>query len=202
MDQTPLRRAPAVARNRDPILDVLRSALPAEGLVLEVASGTGEHVIHFAQAFPRLEWQPSDPSGEARRSIAAWIEATAAVNVRPPLALDAVADPWPIRAADAILCINMIHISPWPATEGLMKAAGLLLPAGGLLYLYGPYRREGRHTAPSNAAFDADLRARNQDWGVRDIEAVIGEAKANGLTLDRIVEMPSNNLSLLLRREA
>jgi SAM-dependent methyltransferase len=201
MNEGHLRSAPAVARNRDPILDVLRGELPAQGLVLEVASGTGEHVVHFARAFPDLEWQPSDPFEDARRSIAAWSGAAGLANVRAPVALDAAAGIWPIAEADAILCINMVHISPWGATVGLLKGAGRLLPTGGLLYLYGPYRRGGRHTAPSNAAFDADLRARNAEWGVRDLEAVIAGAEANGLSLQGVVEMPANNLSVVLRRE-
>jgi SAM-dependent methyltransferase len=195
-----LRTAPAVARNRDPILSVLRSALPPAGLVLEIASGTGEHVVHFARALPGLDWQPSDRSAEARRSIAAWIEAAGLANIRQPLTLDTEEADWPVTDPSAILCINMIHISPWIATEGLMRGAGRLLRPGGLLYLYGPYRREGRHTAPSNAAFDADLRARNPQWGIRDLESVADEAAANGLALDRVVEMPANNLSLLFVR--
>jgi SAM-dependent methyltransferase len=194
------RSAPAVARNRDPILEVLRSALPETGRVLEIASGTGEHIVHFARALPTLEWQPSDPSGDARQSISAWIAASGLTNIGEPLALDAANSDWPMEAADAILCINMVHISPWEATRGLMRGADRLLGPGGLLYLYGPYRREGRHTAPSNAAFDADLRARNLEWGVRDLEAVAAEAAANGLMLDRVVEMPANNLSLLFVR--
>jgi SAM-dependent methyltransferase len=194
------RTAPAAMRNRDPILDVLRESLPKEGLVLEIASGTGEHVVHFARALPALDWQPSDPSEEARRSIAAWIAAAGLANVREPIELDAAGDLWPIPSADAILCINMVHISPWEATAGLMRGAGRLMAAGGLLYLYGPFQRGGRHTAPSNAAFDADLRRRDPDWGVRDVEHVAGEAEANGFVLERIVGMPANNLSLLLRR--
>jgi SAM-dependent methyltransferase len=200
MNERHLRTAPAVARNRDPILDVLRGALPEKGLVLELASGTGEHVVHFARAFPGLEWQPSDPSEDARRSIAAWAEAAGLPNVRMPIPLDAAAPVWPIAVADAILCINMVHISPWDATVGLMRGAGRLLRGQGLLYLYGPYRREGRHTAPSNAAFDTDLRARDPEWGVRDLEVVIAEAGANGLALQDIVEMPANNLSVLFVR--
>lgn len=193
--------APAAARNRGPILDVLRTALPPSGFVLEIASGTGEHVIHFAVALPGLEWQPSDPSEPARRSIAGWIEETRLTNILSPLDLDVVREPWPIARADAILCINMVHISPWAATEALMRGAGRVLAPGGLLYLYGPYRRDGEHTAQSNATFDADLRNRNAEWGVRNIEDVAAEAATNGLRLDRIVEMPANNLSLLFIRE-
>jgi hypothetical protein len=192
------RHAPATLRNREAILHVLRAALPARGLVLELASGSGEHIAFFARNLPRLDWQPSDPDGAARRSIAAWAEGVA--NVRPPIAIDAAAADWPIAAADAMLCINMVHISPWSATEGLVAGASRLLSAGGLLYLYGPFSREGRHSAASNAAFDADLRARDPAWGVRDLEAVAALADAHTLGLERVIEMPANNLSVLLRR--
>jgi len=194
------RTAPAAARNRDPILALLRSSLPATGTVLEIASGSGEHVVHFAAALPALDWQPSDPSPEARGSIAAWRDASRLANIRPPIALDAAAADWPVARADAILAINMVHISPWAATLGLLAGAARLLPAGGLLYLYGPYRRAGHPLAPSNAAFDADLRARNPQWGLRAVEEVA--AAATGLRLAEIVEMPANNLSLLFRRAA
>lgn len=193
----PRRHAPATERNRAAILAILRGSLPARGLVLELASGSGEHIVHFAESFPALDWQPSDPDAAARASIAAWADGIA--NIRPPIALDAAATIWPIAAADAILCINMIHISPWAATEGLMAGAGRLLAPGGLLYLYGPYRQSGGMSA-SNAAFDADLRARNPEWGIRDLEAVVALGAPAGLGLERVVEMPANNLSLLLRR--
>lgn len=195
------RMAPAATRNRQPILDVLRPALPPEGLILELASGTGEHVAFFARVLPHLQWQPSDPDEQARRSIDAWAAEGETPNIRPAIALDVRQDDWPVDHADAILCINMIHISPWEATVGLMRGAGRLLRPGGLLYLYGPYRRDGAHTAPSNAAFDADLRARDPSWGVRDLEQVAAEAETNGLLLDRIVSMPANNLSLLFVRQ-
>jgi hypothetical protein len=194
------RMAPAASRNRQPILDALRPALPPQGLILELASGTGEHVAFFARAMPHLLWQPSDPDEQARRSIDAWAMEAEVANIRPAIALDVRQDAWPIDHANAILCINMVHISPWEATVGLMRGAGRLLQSGGLLYLYGPYRRDGAHTAPSNAAFDADLRARDPRWGVRDLEDVAAEAEANGLALDRIVAMPANNLSLLFVR--
>lgn len=199
--EAPVRReAPAAARNRGPILDVLRPALPASGMVLEVASGTGEHVVHFAKAMPHLEWQPSDPSPEARASIAAWIEAEGLANVRPPLALDAAAPVWPLARADALLCVNMLHISPWEATRGLMRGAAALLGAGGLLYVYGPFRRAGVPTAPSNEAFEADLRRRDSRWGLRVLEDVAACAVSAGLGLERVVVMPANNLSLLFRK--
>jgi hypothetical protein len=179
---------------------VLGSELPAQGLVLEVASGSGEHVVAFARAFPDLVWQPSDPSPDARGSIAAWAAAAGLTNIRRPLDLDAASDCWPIAAADAMLCINMIHISPWVATEGLMRGAGRLLGEGGLLYLYGPYRQASVPTAPSNEAFDADLRRRDPRWGLRDLGAVAACAEAHGLALARTAAMPANNLSVVFRR--
>jgi Protein of unknown function (DUF938) len=174
------RTAPATQRNRDPILGVLRRILPPTGLVLEIASGTGEHVAHFAAALPGLRWQPSDPDPIARPSIEAWTAGTE--NILAPLLLDASAETWPVERVEAIICINMVHISPWTATAGLMRGAAAILRPGAPLYLYGPYRRKGGHTAPSNASFDADLRARNPEWGVRDVEAVMegGWAKRAG----------------------
>jgi SAM-dependent methyltransferase len=194
------RHAPATARNRQPILDVLRQHLPEAGLVLEVASGSGEHVMHFAAALPRLVFQPSDPDSDARASIDDWARETGLANVRPALALDAQSKAWPVEQADAVLCCNMIHIAPWPAATGLIAGAGRLLSRDGLLYLYGPYRRGGRHTAPSNDAFDRDLRRRNPAWGVRDLEEVAAYANENGFGAPEIVEMPANNLSLIFRR--
>jgi len=195
------RRAPAAARNRDPILAVLREALPAAGLVLEVASGTGEHAVHFARALPGLEWQPSDPDADARASIAAWARAERLANLLPPLDLDAAGEDWPVARADALVCINMIHISPWAATEGLMRGAGRLLPPGAPLVLYGPYRRAGRPLEPGNAAFDADLRTRDPRWGLRELDTVSACAAAQGLAPERVVEMPANNLSVIFRRQ-
>jgi SAM-dependent methyltransferase len=192
--------APAAARNRQPILDVLKRHLPAQGLVLEVASGTGEHVVHFAQACPDLVFQPSDPDPAHRASTDAWTAALGLANVRPAVALDVTAEVWPVKAAEALLCSNMIHIAPWAAAVGLMRGAGRVLPPGGLLFLYGPYKRGGRHTAPSNAAFDDSLRARNPAWGVRDLETVASLAADNGFAQPTIVEMPANNLSLVFRK--
>ncbi len=194
------RSAPHVARNAAPIADVLRAVLPKRGLALEIASGSGEHVLHFARAFPQLTWQPSDPDPVARRSIEAWRGAAGLSNLLAPVALDARGEDWPLAAADAILAINMVHISPWTATEGLMRGAGRLLAAGAPLYLYGAYRQVGVATAPSNEAFDAWLRAQNPEWGVRDLDDVAAAAEACGLALDRVVPMPANNLSVVFRK--
>jgi SAM-dependent methyltransferase len=191
--------APPVQRNRDHILDVLRRVLPASGVVLEVASGSGEHARYFAEALPGLIFQPSDPDATRRASIDAWADGMA--NIRPALDLDAAGD-WPALLACAVICINMIHISPWEATEGLMRHAAAVLAPGGVLVTYGPYRRGGAHTAPSNAAFDADLRARDPRWGVRDVEAVSECAARHGFAAPEITEMPANNLTLVFRKTA
>ena len=192
------RHAPATARNREPIAAVLAGELPGRGLVLEVASGSGEHCAFFAERFRALQWQPSDPDADALASIADWCAELP--NVLPPLTLDAAEEAWPIGAADAILCINMVHISPWEATLGLMAGAGRLLAPGALLFLYGPYRQRGVPTAESNEAFDVSLKARNPAWGLRDVEDLSAAAAACGLVLDRLVAMPANNLSLVFRR--
>lgn len=194
------QQAPAAARNRNPILAVLRAVLPPAGTVLEIASGSGEHSVHFARALPDLVFQPSDPNPEARLSIAAWAAESGLANLRPPLALDAASPSWPVTAADAVLCINMIHISPWASTEGLMRGAASILPPGGPLYLYGPYRRAGVATAPSNEAFDRDLRGRDPAWGLRELEAVAALAAAAGFSGPAVTEMPANNLSVVFRR--
>jgi SAM-dependent methyltransferase len=192
--------SPSVARNREPILEVLRPLLPQQGLVLEIASGSGEHAAYFAERAPHLVFCPSDPDAAARRSIAAWSLSLGLANLRAPLALDARADVWPLAAADAILCINMIHISPWSATEGLLKGAARLLPSNAPLYLYGPYRRTGVETAPSNLAFDAWLKAKDAAFGLRDLEAVTNCALRNGFSAPDVVEMPANNLSVIFHR--
>ncbi len=191
---------PATERNRDVILNVLRGILPPVGLILEIASGSGEHIVHFARAFPGLTFQPSDPEDAALHSIAAWTRETGVTNVLPPVMLDATSNRWPLAKAGAILCINMIHISPWRATEGLMRGAARLLSKGAPLYLYGPYRRTGVVTAPSNEAFDADLKARNAEWGLRDLEAVATLAEDEGFSGPMVTEMPANNLSMVFRR--
>ncbi len=194
--------SPATARNREPILEVLRRALPQQGRVLEIASGAGEHAAFLAGALSHLQWRPTDADPAALTSIRAWREASDAPNLLEPIVLD-VTDPadWPEEPFEAVVCINMIHISPWVAAEGLMEGAGRVLTLGGLLYLYGPFREGGRHTAPSNEAFDASLKARDPAWGVRDLEEVAALAARHGLELAERVEMPANNLSLLFRRE-
>ena len=194
--------SPSAARNREPILGVLRVALPSQGLVLEVASGTGEHAVHFAAALPGLIWQPTDRDPDALRSIAAHRARAGLPNLLSPLELDALAPVWPVARADAVVSINMIHIAPWAAAEGLMAGAGRVLPPGGVLYLYGPFKEDGRHTAPSNAAFDASLRAHNPDWGVRDMGEVVELARRNGLQFVLRLAMPANNLSVVFRRSA
>jgi len=194
------RRAAATGRNREPILDVLARVLPATGLVLEVASGTGEHAIFFARALPQIEWQPSDVDADNCASIAAWRAEAGLGNVRAPLRLDVTDESWPIARADAMVNINMIHIAPWAVCAALMRGAARVLAAGAPLYLYGPFARGGRHTAPSNAAFDARLRGEDAAWGVRDLDDVTRVAAREGLGLAEIVEMPANNLSLVFRR--
>jgi len=191
--------SPAAARNRDAILGVLREMMGESRRVLELASGSGEHAVHFASGLPHLCWQPTDASARALASIVAWREEASLPNLQAPLALD-VLDPWPEVTFDALVAINLVHISPWRVTTELMRQAGRRLPPGGVLYLYGPYKREGRHTAPSNEGFDIQLRSRNPLWGVRDLGAVIEEANRNGLTLDKVIEMPANNLSVVFRR--
>jgi SAM-dependent methyltransferase len=198
MSAIPLN-APAAERNKEPILAVLRRVLPETGLVLEIASGTGQHIVHFARELPGLKWQPSDPDPEMHGSIKAWIVRTGLRNVRDPLTLEVCSAAWPSHA-DAVLCINMIHIAPWTATAGLMSGASRLLRKAGLLYLYGPYRRYGQHTSASNEAFDRDLRLRNPEWGVRDLESVAEVAANWHFALEDVVEMPANNLSVIFRR--
>jgi SAM-dependent methyltransferase len=198
----PRQYRPHVARNRDPILDVLKRLLPSRGLVLEIASGSGEHAAFFATQLPALSWQPSDPDPQALASIAGHCAASGAVNLLPPLHLDVTENVWPVERVDAVMCCNMIHIAPWAACEGLIAGAGRVLPAGGILYLYGPYKIDGRHTAPSNEDFDGSLRARNPAWGIRDLGDVTALAKRHKLVLAETVPMPANNFSIVFRREA
>ena len=191
---------PATRRNRDPISAILADVLPASGLVLEVASGSGEHIVHFSRLFPALTWQPSDPDPENLASIRAWAEAQRPANLLPPLPIDASDERLPLEGADAVICINMIHIAPWEAARGLMRNAARLLPAQGALYLYGPFMIDGLHTAPSNEAFDRQLRFQNEAWGVRDLQEVTAEARRHGLRPAGSFEMPANNLSVVFRK--
>jgi hypothetical protein len=196
------RSAPAALRNRGPIAEVLREWLPPSGLVLEIASGSGEHVIHFAEAFPNLEWQPSDADPRALQSIGAWRVWAALGNVREPVAIEASASEWLVTAADAVLSINMVHISPWAAALGLINGAAMVLPPGGSLIIYGPWLKDDVPTAPSNLAFDADLKRRDPKWGLRRVEDFTTAAAAKQLDLQEIRPMPANNMMLLFRRAA
>ena len=193
------QHSPSVERNRDVILDVLRRVLPPAGLVVEVASGSGQHAAWFAAALTGLTWQPTDADPVARASIDAW-RAECEGRVLPAAAFDVMRDPWPVERCDAVVCINMVHISPWAATEGLVRGAAGALAPGGVLYLYGAYKRGGAHTAESNARFDEWLKARDPSYGVRDLEAVVALAEGEGFTLREVVEMPANNLSVVLAR--
>ncbi|HUS97619.1 MAG TPA: DUF938 domain-containing protein [Hyphomicrobiaceae bacterium] len=193
--------APSVARNREPIFDVLSQHLPGQGCVLEIASGSGEHVAFFGEASdPGLVFQPSDPDASARASIDAWVKARGVRNVRPAILLDAASDAWPDQMFDAVICINMIHISPFAATRGLIQGAARVLRPGGKLFLYGPFQRRGLPTAPSNMRFDEDLRRRNPEWGLRVLEEVADLAVGAGFSLSVIEEMPANNLAVVFGR--
>lgn len=198
----PRRFAPAVARNREPILAILRRVLPARGMVLEISSGSGEHAAFFAAALPHLQWQPSDRDAGALSSIAAHRADAGLPNLLPALRLDAASPDWPIERADAIICINMIHIAPWVACEGLMIGVERLLAPEGALYLYGPFKQGGHHTAASNRAFDDDLRSRDPLWGVRDLDDVVALAETHHLKLAEIMPMPANNRSVVFRKVA
>ena len=189
------RFSQSAERNKEPILAVLRRVLPERGCVLEIASGTGQHVVHFARALPHLEWQPSDMDPELRESVACWVRDEGLANVKQPIALDVHDAAWPVKAADAVLCINMIHVAPWASTLALFDGARKLGPR--VVVLYGPYRRGGAHTAPSNARFDASLKANDPSWGVRDLEAVEAVARDNGFALAEVVPMPANNFSVV-----
>ncbi|OWY66675.1 SAM-dependent methyltransferase [cyanobacterium TDX16] len=207
--------APAIQRNREPILEVLLQVLPSTGTVLEVSSGTGEHAVYFAPRLHPRNWIPSDPNPLARESIAAWRESCPTDNLYPPLALDASDPVWMIEGDElpkslhgidfqrnpiiAIANINMIHIAPWSACLGLMAGARRILPPGGILYLYGPFKQAGQHTAPSNAAFDESLQAQNPEWGVRDLDDVVAVARSENLSLVKTYAMPANNLSVIFQ---
>ena len=194
------RSAPAALRNREPIAEILREWLPPSGLVLEIASGTGEHAVHFAEAFPDLEWQPSDIHPNALASIAAWRQQTGLQNLRQPVTLDASSADWPIDRADAVLSINMVHISPWASALGLIKGSARLLAPGAPLILYGPWLKADVPTVESNLAFDADLQRRDPEWGLRKVEDLAAAAERRGLELVETRPMPANNMMLLLRR--
>lgn len=194
------RLAPAAGRNHEPILAVLKRVLPVSGTVLEIASGTGQHAVFFAEAMPGIFWMPSDPDAASHASIDAWRQHSGLPNVAPALALDVRSELWPAPdMLDAMVCINMIHIAPWAAAEALFSHASQHLARGGTLFLYGPYKQGGEHTAPGNAAFDSQLRVTDPTWGVRNLEDVTDLAAANGFALDEIVPMPTNNLSLVFR---
>jgi SAM-dependent methyltransferase len=194
------KSAPATARNREPILAVLRDCLPPSALVLEIASGTGEHAVWFSSAFPELTWQPTDLDPGALSSIAAWRDRMGPPNLLPPLPLDAAADTWPVSQANAVVAINLVHIAPWSATQGLIAGAARVLTSDGLLYLYGPFREGGMHTGAGNAAFDAELRAREPSWGIRDLDEITALASQHGFNSPERIAMPANNLSVVFRR--
>jgi cyclopropane fatty-acyl-phospholipid synthase-like methyltransferase len=198
------QHSPSTARNREPILAELRRLLPSNAKVLELASGTGEHAVFFARALPGVRWMPSDPDAAARASIAAWIDAEGLANVAAPAEIDVAEQSWGVEAQgpfDALVAINMIHISPWEATLGLMAGAGRLLRTGGVLATYGAYKRDGRHTAPSNEAFEQWLKARDARFGVRDLADVEAAAHVRGLSMREVVEMPANNFLLVFERD-
>lgn len=192
--------SPAAERNKQPILEVLETVLPPEGSVLEIASGTGQHVCHFARALPRIRWQPTEPDEASREALIRRVREAGLSNVATPLSLDVTQPDWPVAGPyDLVLCINMVHISPWAATVALMRGAGRHLKPGGSLVLYGPYL-EGGTAAPSNLEFDASLKRRNLEWGLRELAAVSREAIAHNLVWQQTVRMPANNLSLEFRR--
>lgn len=197
--------APATQRNRQPILDVLQKLVVSGNNILEVASGTGEHAAFFADQFPDCQWYPSDRDPSLRDSIIAWSKECPTNNLHSPLNIDASTEEWEIENSstqiDFIVNINMIHISPFSACEGLMAGAGRILPSGGILYLYGPYKIQGKHTSSSNEAFDRSLQDRNAQWGVRNLEDVVALAEANSLSLKEVIAMPANNLSVIFYKQ-
>ena len=192
--------APATLKNREPILSVLKLTLPKNGLVLEIASGSGEHAAFFAPRLEGLTWQPSAPSPESQASISSWAEETQSGNLLTPVELDVLVEPWPVLQADAIVCINMIHISPWAVTKSLIAGAGRTLRTGGILYLYGPYKVNGEHTSLSNQTFHESLKSRDSQWGIRDLTDIISEAKTQGLMHTQSIQMPTNNQSVIFER--
>ena len=192
--------SPSAERNKGPIAEILMRVLPAQGEVLEVSSGTGQHVLHFAQAMPHIRWQPTERDANSLKSIASWLGQTSALNVNAPLRLDVHDASWPAHDVAAVVCINMIHIAPLSAAEALLRGAGNVIAPRGILFLYGPYRRQGRHTSPSNEAFDEQLKARNPEWGVRNLEDVVHLASTVGLELEQTHDMPANNLAVVFRK--
>jgi Protein of unknown function (DUF938) len=192
--------SPSAERNKGPIAEILMRVLPAQGEVLEVSSGTGQHVLHFAQAMPHIRWQPTERDADSLKSIASWLGQTSALNVNAPLRLDVHDASWPAHDVAAVVCINMIHIGPLSAAEALLRGAGNVIAPRGILFLYGPYRRQGRHTSPSNEAFDEQLKARNPEWGVRNLEDVVHLASTVGLELEQTHDMPANNLAVVFRK--
>jgi len=196
------RHSEACERNKEPILEVLKDIFPKQGLVLEIASGTGQHAVHFASNLQNLIWQPSDIDPELRKSVRAWHADFNLQNLKSPVHLDVTSENWPIDTADAMMCANMIHIAPWEACIGLLEGAGRILPEGGILCMYGPYKVGGKHTAPSNEAFDQSLRARDASWGIRNLDDVALEARRRGLHLIKTVKMPSNNFCVIYKKTA
>ena len=192
--------SPSAERNKDAIARVLKKVLPHQGLVLEISSGTGQHVVHFAREMPYLTWQPSERDEESLQSIVHWVAAEGQTNIRAALRLDVTEQPWPVSSAAAVICLNMIHIAPWAAGQALIRGARATLSFGGTLFLYGPFRRNGQHTSPSNEAFDRQLQSQNPEWGVRNLEEVARFAKAHDFGAPEIHEMPANNLSVVFRK--
>lgn len=192
--------SPSAERNKGPIAEILLRVLPAQGDVLEVSSGTGQHVLHFAQAMPHIRWQPTERDADSLKSIASWLGQTPASNVNAPLRLDVYDGIWPAHGVAAIVCINMIHIAPPSTSEALLRGAGNVIVPGGMLFLYGPYRRLGQHTSPSNKAFDERLKAENPEWGVRNLEDVVQFASTVGFELEQTHDMPANNLAVVFRK--
>jgi SAM-dependent methyltransferase len=192
--------SPSAERNKGPIAEILMRILPAQGEVLEVSSGTGQHVVHFAQAMPHIRWQPTERDADSLKSIASWVGQTPTPNVNAPLRLDVHDAIWPAHDVVAVVCINMIHIAPLSAAEALLRGAGNVIAPGGILFLYGPYRRQGRHTSSSNQAFDEWLKAQNPEWGVRNLEDVVHLASTVGLELEQTHDMPANNLAVVFRK--
>lgn len=192
--------SPAAEQNKEPILQALRSVLPDRGRVIEIASGTGQHIVHFAGALPNLQWLPTERDPRLLQAIARRTANADLGNILPPLALDVFEQPWPARGYDALVCINLLHIAPEAAVTALFRGAAQVLTLDGCIAIYGPFKRQGRHTAPSNARFDADLRWQNPAWGVRDLETLVAAARTVEFELENTLAMPANNFTLTFRR--